>query len=360
MKKLLLSGAACIGLSTPIHAQTQEHHNHHHDHNLYLGSTPASIMADHAHSKGDWMISYRFMHMNMEGNRDGTNKLSPLDISGDFDNITGTGPTTLRIVPTEMTMNMHMLGAMYGITENVTMMVMANYLDKEMEHITFAGANADLELGRFTTNSQGWADTKISGVFNAYQNGAHIVVAKAGLSLPTGSIKERGDILNPMNATQNIRLPYAMQLGSGTYDLEPALTYTAHNGKLNWGAQYMGQIRLGENSQDYSLGDKHRLTSWGGYTWNDNIQTLVSLAAEHEGKINGRDTNIAGPVQTADPDNYGGKRLELGLGLNLTGTEGLIKGHSIGIEATTPLHQDLNGPQMERNYSITAAYKVTF
>ena len=38
----------------------------------------------------------------------------PLEISGDFANTTGSGPATLRIVPTEMRMDMHMLGAMYG------------------------------------------------------------------------------------------------------------------------------------------------------------------------------------------------------------------------------------------------------
>jgi len=360
MKHFLLSAAFCATLTTPALAQHDHHnhhdHAHHHDHSLHLGSVPAGIMGDHTHPKGKWMASYRFMRMDMNGNRNGTNRLSPTDISGDFANTTGVGPATLRIVPTQMTMDMHMLGGMYGLTDKITLMGMINYIDKDMDHITFAGGDPDLELGRFNTQTKGWGDTKIAALFNIHPK----IIAKAGISLPTGSIKERGNILNPMNATQNIRLPYAMQLGSGTYDLEPAITYTNAKGKMNWGTQYNAQIRLGENSQDYSLGDKHRLSIWGGYGWNENITTTLRLSGEHEGKIDGRDTQIAGPVQTADPDNYGGKRIEAGFGVNLIGTKGWTQNQAIAFEATAPIYQNLNGPQMERDYTVTAAYKVGF
>ena len=32
---------------------------------------PIGVMADHQHQKGEWMISYRYMGMAMDGNRDG-------------------------------------------------------------------------------------------------------------------------------------------------------------------------------------------------------------------------------------------------------------------------------------------------
>jgi len=34
----------------------------------------------HTHERGEWMVGYSFMYMNMEGNRDGTNNLSPSDV----------------------------------------------------------------------------------------------------------------------------------------------------------------------------------------------------------------------------------------------------------------------------------------
>lgn len=375
MKTLLMAGAALSAtlIATPALAQDHSHHNHEHhaglsisggDHSGHVhsqaSSAPIGVMGDHTHGKGDWMVSYRYMRMEMDGNRDGTNELNPLEISGDFANVTGVGPATLRIVPTEMTMEMHMLGAMYGVTDWLTLGVMANYVTKDMDHVTFAGGNPDLQIGEFNTRSSGWGDTKLAGLFKVYEEGAHSIVAKAGLSLPTGSIDEEDDILNPMGARQVIRLPYAMQLGSGTYDLEPALTYSGHAGDFGWGAQYMGAIRLGENSKDYTLGDKHSLSGWGAYSWNENVRNSIRLTAETESQIDGRDALIAGPVQTANPEFYGGQRLELGLGLDLLGTQGALDGHRVAVEATVPLYQDLNGPQMQRDYGFTIGYSYAF
>ena len=307
-------------LATPVLAEGHSHHNHHnhnhhgahglsvsgggHDGHIHGNAVPAGIMGDHIHSKGSWMVSYTYMMMEMDGNRDGTDELNPLDISGDFANVTGVGPATLRIVPTEMTMEMHMLGAMYGVTDKLTLMAMANYLRREMDHITFAGADADLEIGRFTTRTSGWGDTKLAALYGLTDS----LVLKGGVSLPTGSIDEEDDILNPMGVRQTVRVPYAMQLGSGTYDFEPAVTYTDSHGKWGYGAQYSAMIRLGENDEEYTLGDKHMLNVWGSYRLENGFTPSLRLAFETEDDIDGNDSNIAGPVQTANPDNYGGER----------------------------------------------------
>ena len=365
MKTKLLACAALSALTLSSTAFAQEDHSHHqhhhhsgHDHTLHIGNVPASIMGDHTHTKGDWMLSYRFMRMGMKDNRNGTSSLSPLDISGDFANTTGVGPATLRIVPTEMTTDMHMIGAMYAPTERLTLMAMANYLDRDMDHITFAGGNPDLEIGRFTTRAKGWGDTKLAALYQLTPNKNHSIVAKAGVSLPTGSIKKRGDIINPMGAVQNIRLPYAMQLGSGTYDFEPAITYTNAKGDYRWGGQYSAQIRLGENSQDYSLGDKHKLSAWAGYQWTESFGSTLRITGEHEGKIDGNDSTIAGPVQTANSDNYGGKRVEMGLGFTIKPFK--TSDHIIAVEASVPVYQNLNGPQLERDYGLMARYSYSF
>ena len=53
-------------------------HNHHairaDDH------APIGVMGDHMHKKGEWMLSYRYMRMNMEGNQIGENEVTPEDI----------------------------------------------------------------------------------------------------------------------------------------------------------------------------------------------------------------------------------------------------------------------------------------
>ena len=340
----------------PLHAAGMHHHEHSH-----AASAPISIMGDHTHHKGGVMLSYRYMDMQMEGNRNGTNKLSPLEISGDFANVTGSGPATLRIVPTKMNMKMHMLGAMAAPNDDLTLMLMVNYLDKKMSHKTFSMMNADMEIGGFTTRSEGWGDTKLAALFDAYKSAEYgSLVAKAGISLPTGALDKTGTIFNPMGNLQDIRLPYAMQLGSGTYDLEPALTYKIERGAWSGGSQYRGVIRIGENSENYTLGDKHTLSLWGRYGWNEIIGTSLRLSGEYEGDIDGRDTRIAGTVQTANPDWYGGKRADVGIGFDLSMPSGALKGHSIAGELSLPVYQNVNGVQMDRDYAFTLGYKAAF
>ena len=368
MNKYLLQAAALtMAAFSTTTALAQDHSHHHHMHgnvssgaqeHLHFGNVPASITGDHTHNKGDWMLSYRPMRMSMRGNRDGTNSLNPLDISGVVANTSGTGPTTMRIVPTEMTMDMHMLSAMYAPTDRLTLMVMGSYQRKTMDHITYAMANADREIGRFTTQSNGWGDTKVAGLYQLAPNKPYSLVAKAGISLPTASLDEEATILNPMGALQRTRMPYAMQLGSGTYDIEPALTYTQDKGAYSWGAQYTSQIHLGRNAQGYTLGDKHVISGWGGYQLCENLGTTLRLSAEHEAQIDGRDDQIAGPVQTADPNNYGGKRAEIGLGFNLQPFKNTAQ--VIAMEVTLPVYQNLNGPQMERNYGLNVRYSYSF
>lgn len=324
---------------------------------------PIGVMGDHMHKKGEWMVSYRFMRMEMADARIGDDKVSPetivTTVPNRFFGAPGQ-PPTLRVVPLEMTMDMHMVGAMYAPSERVTLMAMASYLTKEMDHLTFAGPAGTVRRGNFTTESRGIGDTKLSALVGLGDWGAHHLHLNAGISLPTGSIDEEDDILTPLGTRPRARLPYSMQLGSGTFDLLPGLTYTAHRAKLSWGAQYSGAIRLGENDEDYSLGDWHQVTGWAGYRVAPAVSASLRLSAETMGKVDGRDVRIAGPVQTADPDNYGGERLSAALGLNYIGQSGVMRGHRFAFEVGLPVYEDLNGPQMANDYHVTLGYQKAF
>ena len=324
---------------------------------------PIGVMRDHRHSKGEWMLSYRFMRMEMEGNLSGNNKISPETIVTTQPNRffgLAAQPPTLRVVPTEMRTNMHMFGGMYAPREDLTLMLMANYLDRSMDHITFQGGAGTTRLGTFKTQAQGWGDTKLSGLVRLYQDGTHSLQLNAGVSLPTGSIKKQDTILTPMGATPRIRLPYAMQLGSGTYEALPGVTYTGKSNKIGWGAQYDGVVHLGTNSQGYTVGDKHLLSLWGSYDIHPTISGSLRITGEHESKIDGIDSQIMAPVQTADPDNYGGDRVSASLGLNTVVPTGVLKGHRFSAELTLPLYQKVNGIQLERDKSLMFGWSKAF
>lgn len=320
---------------------------------------PFGVMGADRMMPGKVMLSYRYMRMEMDGNRIGTDKVSPEEIITSVANRFAP-PPKLRVVPTAMTTDMHMIGAMYAPSTAVTLVAMGTYLEKRMDHVTFQGGSGTTRLGTFTTESSGFGDTKLAGLVRLYDRGGHELHLNAGLSLPTGSIDESDDVLSPMGTRPELRLPYPMQLGSGTYDLIPGLTYKGASGRLGWGAQALGTLRLGENDEDYSLGDRVDVTAWGSYRWAPWMSTSLRISGRHIGRIDGRDPKIAAPVQTADPDFQGGERVDVSVGVNLAGQGGGLAGVRVGMELGVPVYQDLNGPQMAGDWSLNLTGKYMF
>lgn len=326
---------------------------------------PIGVMGDHMHKKGEVMFSYRFMRMEMDGSRIGTNGVSPETIATTVPNrFFGTPgqPPTLRVVPLNMTMDMHMLGAMYAPTDWLTLMAMGNLLDNDMDHVTFQGGMGATELGNFQTKSFGFGDTKITGLVRLLQSdgdhhSGHHAHLNLGVSLPTGSTTQTDQILTPMGGTPSPRLPYPMQLGSGTFDLEPGVTYTGRASDFSWGAQYRATLRMGTNDQGYVLGDKHEATSWA--LWGPAPWVAFSARALFRtlASTDGLDPAIVAPVQTANPDFHGGDRVDVGFGVNLAGQYGAVRGHRLGVELLLPVHQDLNGPQLETDWTLTIGWQ---
>ncbi len=323
---------------------------------------PIGVMGEHMHKKGEWMVSYRYMRMFMQDSRIGTDDISPEEIATTQANPffgLPMQPPTLRVVPTQMTTEMHMLGMMYAPTDWVTLMLMSNYTEKEMDHLTFRGpAGTDL-LGGFTTRSDGFGDTSVAGLFRLFDGPYHRAHATAGISLPTGEIKAQDQVLTPMGTTSTLRLPYPMQIGSGTFDPIVGLTYNGNSDAWSWGAQWRSIFRIEDNSQNWSRGDEHNLTAWFSHLWSPNVSTSIRLAGYDRGNISGQDPLIVAPVQTADPNRQGATRLDLGLGFNLLGT-GSLAGHRLAFEFNFPLYQDLDGPQLESEWMLTSGYQYSF
>jgi hypothetical protein len=318
---------------------------------------PISVMGEHIHNKGELMLSYRYMHMSMQGNRRGSSDISANEIVTTIPNRFANPPTmppTLRVVPTEMTMAMHMAGVMYAPSDSVTLMAMLNYTDKEMDHVTFAGPMGTNRLGKFTTKTRGIGDTAVSALVRIPTSGSQQWHATLGISLPTGSVDETDTILTPMNSKPTVRLPYPMQLGSGTYDLITGLTYTDHSGAWGWGGQWRSVSRLGENDEHYSRGDEHRLQGWISYLANESLSLSGRLGYYDRGDIDGIDPAIRAPAQTADPSRQGVRQIDLGLGANY-----LLPGHRhrMSLELTVPIAQNLDGPQLETDWAITLGWQ---
>ncbi len=310
---------------------------------------PIGVMGDHVHKGGEWMFSYRFMTMDMKGNLSGSDSISADVIAttapNRFFGVQGQ-PPTLRVVPLDMTMDMQMLGLMYAPSDRVTLMLMTNYVKKKMSHVTYMGGVGTTTLGNFTTKTSGWSDTSISGLVSLLSREDAKIHATIGVSLPTGSSDETGQILTPMNMQPTVRLPYPMQLSSGTYDPILGLTYSGYGERWAWGAQWRSIFRIEDNDESYELGDEHRLAGWLSFLWTDAVSTSLRVEQYERRNISGMDPLIMAPVQTADPDRQAVSRTDVALGVNIAGQHGL-DGWRLAVEYIVPISQSLDGPQLE-------------
>ena len=172
------------------------------------GHAPIGVMGDHMHKKGEYMMSYRYMTMNMDGLLDGGDDVSETSAL----NYTRGDGTTHRIIPDSMDMQMHMLGFMYGYNDTITLMGMINYNEKDMTNNTY-NMMGTTKVGKFSAHTGGFGDSSISTLIKLSNDNinSHISV---GISLPTGSTTEEITALMPSGAYKVIRAPYGMQLGT--------------------------------------------------------------------------------------------------------------------------------------------------
>jgi len=274
---------------------------------------------------GEWMISYRYMTMEMEGLLDGSKNITASDASSTF------GYNNMMI-PKDMTMDMHMFGAMHAISNKWTLMCMLNYLDHEMTmQSTMMG----------TMKSSGLSDLKIAGLYDlARWDSGRRMHLNLGLSLPTGSIDEKH--------TDGSTLGYGMQLGSGTYDFHPAITYLAQTENYSYGTQLGGVLRIDDNDQGYSLGNKFEATLWGARKITESLSASAKFDYSSQSDVDGQHKGLTminmSPAKQAG--SQGRDITTFGLGFNYYFQNGGLKGHRLAAEWETPLDQKVNGVQL--------------
>ncbi|NRB72885.1 MAG: transporter [Verrucomicrobiales bacterium] len=305
---------------------------------------PIGVMGDHTHHAGEMMLSYRYMFMDMATNYVGSDEVSARSQLS----MPGMGP--YQVMPLDMQTQMHMVGAMYAPTDEVTLMAMMPYIDKQMNHLVANGTT-------FETGTSGSGDFKFGGLVKFYDKGNTRAHLNLVMSAPTGSIEETG-FVPPMGRV--VRLPYPMQLGSGTWDFKPGVTYLGQCGDLSWGAQVSGTLRIDDNDAGYSLGDEIGADIWGALRLSDSFSTSLRISGESWGVIDGRDPLIMGPVPTANPALRGGERIDIFAGINYYCQSGPFKGHRLAVEAGAPIYQDLDGPQLGMDWMITLGWQKAF
>ncbi len=342
---LIASHTSTLAQDLPDVIDHTEHSHHNHredlwDHNRVDSSAPIGIMGEHTHHKGGGMLSYRYMRMDMRPNYIGESQLTPQQVLA----------TGFKIAPLNMQTEMQMIGGMYAPSDELTLLFMVPRLDKSMQHLVANGT-------QFTTKSNGIGDFKFGGLLKFFDRNHQRAHLNLMLSAPTGSTTERG-FVPPAGGV--IRLPYPMQLGTGTWDISPGITYIGQTGDLSWGSQLLGTIRLGSNSQGYSFGNGLTLDTWIAYRLCDSMSTSFRVSGKSRGNIDGRDALIGGPVPTADPELRGGSSIDVFGGINYKFEQGILQGHQIAFEAGNRIYQNLDGPQLGTDWMFLIGWKKEF
>lgn len=370
--KFLRTAALAALFAAPSHATFAQHANHgSKDHSAMQHGPeakhgmamdahghplPIGVMGARTPMKGRFMLGARVMQMKMDKLLQGSNEITPEAAAANVANPFAP-PATVRMVPTEMETKMAMVSAMYGVTDTLGVMAMLPYIERDMTMVTFSGMSGTTRRGENSASSSGVGDVKVGAAYTLYKEGMHRITAAGAVSLPTGSIEETGRMLMPTGMYMTRRLPYGMQLGSGTVDFLPGITYSGASGAVSWGAQYKAVLRMqSENSEDYRLGNIHRVTGWVGYRFTDWFQATARINARTEGRIHGQDPNISGAAIGANPDNYGSDRIGGLLGFNITPGNGV----RVGAEAGLPLYERVNGTRLGASWSARLGVTYMF
>lgn len=305
------------------------------------GHAPISVMADHIHDKGGMMLSYRYMTMDMHQLRHDTDDVTNADTFNNY-----------MVAPQNMTMNMHMIGLMYAPSNKITLMVMANYLENDMNLTTRTGVD-------FNTNTSGFGDISVNALYSVFNKNRKAMHAQIGVSIPTGSIEEKNVI--PVSMGNKVQLPYPMQTGTGSFGTKLGLTYLGQSDKFSWGHQLNAIINIDDNDQDYKFGNRYSLNNWFAAKAGDNLSVSVRLEGLLVDEIDGA-SPLLNPmmVTTADPDNSGGTFINSGFGLNYLVSKGVLDGLRFATECSLPLYQDINGIQLKQNYNLTFGMQYAF
>ena len=288
----------------------------------------------HTHQQGEFMLSVSHMHMSMSGNRDGSKELSTAEVQADF-----------MVAPTDMDTDMVMLGAMYAPSDSLTLMAMLPYSKKSMDLVSRMGVE-------FSTQAKGVGDLGISALKTVWQGEYAKFHLELGINAPTGSIDEKDE--TPMGY---MRLPYPMQLGSGTWDLKLGATYQAVQASLSYGLSATAVFRTGENDNNYRLGNEQSVTAFVSYLLNGSFSGHIRLDGHRMSDISGSDPQLNPmTVPTARTDLQGGTRLNLGVGVNFFSETGLFANQRFSMELVTPIFQNLHGPQMGSDWMLRSSW----
>ena len=347
------------------------HHSRHMHHGIH---PPAGVMFAHMLPKANaFMVSYNyaFSDWSDEIQHGRINRISDQEI---IDQACDDDVCSFKAK--RMIMHMHMLNFMYAPTDWLNLMVMPQFAYKKMDMQPLPNQPPEI-IGGFH-EATGLGDTLMVALIKLFENDMHHAHVGLGISAPTGRTDitftglppSKGKSGNDLTQVQgNPIQSFDMQLGSGTWDIKPNLTYTGHYQHWSWGAQVNATVRMQDkNKEGYRLGNEIQGSVWGGYQALDwlsfSLRNIYRVQGKVHGKIN-EDVFLGNGVGTQltpleNPANHGGKFWDIGIGATISAPDSVYSGHHLSVEWLQPVIHDLNGYQLHRNGTLAVRWGYAF
>jgi len=306
-----------------------------------------------------WSLGLIYSHLVFDGYKNGTKDLKNSEVQ--FTGVMGTRTDkNFPILPTIITQQALIVNATYRINNKSKINIGIPYIRQSTDHESIVG---NYEF--FNITSSGLGDISTHYKHQLRLGDKDSINLTFGLSTPTGSIDKQGDT---PRAAGDQQLPYTMQLGSGTWDIPMGITHLHQQKLFNLNTQILGKYRLGENDRNYTLGNRISLSSLVKLKVHKNIFPSFKVNFLHWGKIDGQDDEITIPAQApfiypaniTNPDYFGGEKINVTLGITLSGEGSILHGHQFEIKAGKPIYQNLNGIQHKESYHLNVNWTANF
>ena len=328
MKKALIIIATFFITTNLVYSESQNSHR-------VDSHAPISVMGDHNHKIGEIMASYRYMSMDMKDTIEGDKDISSDSI------ITN---KNFMMAPASMQMQAHMIGLMYGLTSKSTVMIMGAYKLNSMESKNSMGMKMSMD-------TSGISDPAISVINTIKKTSNSSWVGQVGLTLPVGSINETNN---------SMRVPYPMQMGSGTWDIIVGTTGFYFFETLSFGGALNTKLRTGKNKYNYRLGNTLSMSAWIAKNVTHAWSISSKLMRYSNDDISGGDSSLNLMSSPTTSSNIGNVLYTLSVGTQVKFKSFFDLGARLGFDFILPIYQHSDGIQMKHSQRFVVGYQQNF
>ena len=257
--------------------------------------------------------------------------------------------------PRSLEVTVHTVAVAWAPHPRVTLVAEVPFVQKELERVDpSVGAVGFYGTARRQVQTEGIGDVSFSIVIPFIRKGVESSQVHVGFDVPTGSIRR-----SESTPGGPMILPYDSQIGNGTVDFEWGWTYKGETELFSWGGQALGRHPIGRNGRDYREGSRFTGRLWAGFRIAKGVSASVRTEWEKQNNSEGFDRDLRPTFDPAETSKLqGGAQILVAPGLSIDLPQ--LDGQRIAFEFGIPVYQDLDGPQLERDWTARAGWQWVY